>query len=195
MTPAKKTQTKLSFNEAKELVRVFKIFTAKEYLRFRAASDEFKLILPNQPSVFYKNDWKGWCDFTGFNSAIENDVDIQKIQKLALSLDIRTKEEWRLAVATNLINGPLHISKVEGFSNWAQFLAKDKYFTFKDLLTFTRPLGLKTQTDWRQWCKRNKRPDQVPFDLAGHYKEDFLKIEPSIKVSFWRYLFIGEVGE
>lgn len=186
----KKNPTKLTFDQAKKLVRDFKIFTAKEYLRFRAASHEFKILLPCQPSIFYKTQWKGWSDFTGINSGIGNDVDIEKIQQIALSLDIRTKEEWRLAVTSNLINGPLHISKVEGFSNWTQFLAKDKYLAFDDLLGFTRKLGLKTQTDWRKWCRDNERPDNVPFDLYGHYKEYFQSITPKVAKSFWYFLFV-----
>lgn len=195
MVHHKKNQDKLSFEQAKQLVREFKVFTAKEYLRFRASSTDFKKVLPYQPSIYYKNEWKGWCNFTGMDNSPEVDFNIEEIQQIAVSLNIRTKEEWRLAVSTNLINGPLHISKVDGFSNWAQFLAHDKYLNFKDLLSFTRKLGLRTQTDWRQWCRDNDRPDNVPFDLHGHYKTDFQSITPAVTKSFWHYLFVEETSE
>lgn len=106
-------------------------------------------------------------------------------------MGIKTKEEWCLAVKTKQIDAPLFVSKVQGFSNWSQFLNLEKYANFDQLLTFTRAINIRTQTDWRQWCRDNEKPFNIPFDLHSHYIEDFesLSIEP--KISFWRYIFVG----
>lgn len=173
------------------LIRDFGVFTAKEYDRFRNGSSVLKEQLPAQPSVFYKNEWNGWNEFTGIEHKKE-EVNIQEIQKIAIEMGIKTKEEWRMAVTTKQIDAPLFVSKVQGFSNWTQFLNTDKYRDFVELLSFTRSLGIKTQTDWRGWCRDNERPQDVPFDLHTHYKDSFLSLERPNNISFWRYIFVGE---
>ncbi|WP_282109301.1 hypothetical protein [Shewanella algicola] len=172
------------------LIRDYGIFTAKEYDRFRNGSEELKEQLPSQPSVFYKNKWNGWDEFTGVQHQVDN-VDIQEVQRIAIELGIKTKEEWRIAVSTKQIDAPLFVSKVQGFSNWSQFLNIEKYTTFDNLLKFSRSLGIKTQTEWRQWCRDNEKPHTIPFDLPTHYKDDFLSMEDRGTLSFWRYIFVG----
>ncbi|MBB1440996.1 hypothetical protein H5202_20520 [Shewanella sp. SG41-4] len=168
----------------------FGIFTAKEYTRFRKSSVDLKKQLPYQPSVFYKKEWAGWNEFTGIKHKSSN-IDLQQIQKIAIEMGIKTREEWRMAVATNRIDAPLYVSKVQGFSNWSQFLNVERYVGFDELLNFTRSLNLKTQTDWRKWCRDNERPSSIPFDLQTHYKSDYISANPNSKISFWRFIFVG----
>jgi hypothetical protein len=181
---------KLTYNEAMTLIRDYGIFTAKEYDRFRRGNAELQEQLPAQPSVFYKNDWNGWNEFTGVEHK-KIEVNFQKIQKIALEMGIKTKEEWRLAVGTKEIDGPLYVSKVQGFSNWSQFLSTDKYVQFDELLNFTRKIEIRTQTDWRKWCRNNEKPRNIPFDLHTHYKNNFLALGNPNNISFWRYIFVG----
>jgi hypothetical protein len=173
------------------LIRKVGIYTAKEYTRYRSSSLDLKEKLPAQPRVFYKGLWKGWNDFTGIEHKTTS-VDISKIQQIALEMGIKSREEWRLAVCTQKIDAPIYVSKVQGFSNWSQFLALNEYWSFEDLLKYTRKLGIKTQTDWRQWCRDNERHQKVPFDLHYHYKNDFNSLNLK-NISFWRYIFVGEL--
>lgn len=179
---------KLTYQQALELIRDFKITSANDYMRFRNSCPDMKTQLPSQPMVFYKEDWNGWDEFTGVEY-LTSEHDIESLQKLALSLSLKTKEEWQLAINTKQIDAPVHINKIKGFKNWNEFFNKPTYIDFPSLLAFTRSLKLKTQMDWREWCKVNTRPKDVPFNLRKNYFDDYLRECPTKKPSFWRYIF------
>ena len=84
--------------------------------------------------MFYKKEWSGWNEFTGVTHKNNRNIDLQQIQKIAIEMGIKTREEWRMAVATNQIDAPLYVSKVQGFSNWSQFLNVERYVDFDALL-------------------------------------------------------------
>lgn len=180
---------KLTYNQALNLIREYNVTSANDYKRLRTSTPEFKINLPSQPMVFYKDEWIGWDDFTGFHYKIA-EVDIESLQNLALSLNLKTKEEWCLAINTHQIEAPVHINKIKGFKNWNDFFNKPRYLDFSELIKFTRSLKLKTQMDWRDWCKVNSRPQYVPFNLRKNYFNDYLKACPAKKPSFWRFIFI-----
>ncbi|GIU41091.1 hypothetical protein TUM3794_20750 [Shewanella colwelliana] len=182
---------KLTYQEAKSFIREYFISSASEYKRFREISIENKTLLPSNPNIYYGKEWTSWNDFTGFETTPDR-ISFEELQSKVAELDIRTKEEFRLAVKTNEIDAPLNISKIEGFSNWSHLLPSKKYMELDELLTFTRKLNLRTQMDWRQWCKDNERPARVPFDLLREYQQQFKALKLKSKVSFWRYLFVGE---
>lgn len=187
-------QPKLTMASAKKMLLNFCVSSAREYQRFRNSSHELKALLPADPSVYYRKEWKSWNEFLGKSEKSDEEYRIEMLQQQAIALNLATKEEWRLAVLQKKIDGPLNISNLQGFTNWKSFLKQSNYLPFSELLAFTRGLGLKTQTDWRNWNKLYQRPCNVPYDLSGHYKEDYGKLVEELelrKISFWKYIFQG----
>jgi len=183
-------KTKLNYHQARTLIRENFVSSALSYQDFRNSSEDLKSSLPAQPMVFYKDDWNGWEEFTSLKNK-ELDIDIKTLQKLAEQLNLHSKSEWEQAIRDNLIGSPIAISKIKGFSNWHNFLNKTEYLPFEDLLVFTRSLNLKTQMDWREWCKTNERPKGVPFNLRKIYYDDFQSHCFDLDYSFWKFIFIG----
>lgn len=181
---------KLTYEEAKLYIRDYFISSASEYKRFREVTITNKEILPSNPNIYYSKEWTSWNDFTGFEQQPQR-ISFEDLQSKVAALDIRTKEEFRLAVRKREIDAPFNISKIEGFSNWSHLLPSNKFLAFEDLILFTRTLNLRTQMDWRQWCKDNERPANVPFDLLREYKGQFNELPLEKKISFWRYIFVG----
>ncbi|QIR16426.1 hypothetical protein [Shewanella aestuarii] len=182
---------KLSYIEARTLIRENFVSSALEYQEFRNSCEALRSQLPSQPLVFYKEDWKGWDEFTGVKHK-ELDIDIKTLQTLAEHLNLHTRSEWEQAIKENMLGVPISINKIKGFSNWSNFLSKSEYISFKELLVFTRSLSIKTQMDWREWCKKNSRPDRVPFNLRKIYYDDYLAECLNHNVSFWKFIFVGE---
>ncbi|MGI2115612.1 hypothetical protein ACRN9G_18695 [Shewanella frigidimarina] len=181
---------KLCYREAQILIKKHLVTSASEYRDFRTSDEDLKSKLPYQPMVFYKEDWKGWDDFTSFKNK-ELDIDIRMLQKIAEQLNIKTKADYNQAIKDNLIGSPISISKIKGFSNWSNFFHQSEYISFEDLLIFTRSLSLKSQMDWREWCKNNERPKDVPFNLRKIYYDDFTRVCFDHKYSFWKFIFVG----
>jgi hypothetical protein len=149
--------------------------------------------LPSQPHVFYQTNWQSWQAFLLCDKQTTSAEDVQRLRDVANQLGITTEVEWRLAVLRKQVDGPIKINQSEGFNNWSSFLNQGaEYLSFEELLPFTRSLGLRTQLDWRVWCKTNPKPDNIPYDLRGHYHDRFVAKMDEIhrrRPSFWRYIF------
>ena len=47
-----------------------------------------------------------------------------------------------------------------------------QYRSFKEARAFVRSLGLKSGTEWRDYCKSGKKPDDIPANPNKTYAED-----------------------
>ena len=54
----------LPYNEAKKIVYSIGLKTVKEWLAF-CKTDKKPYVIPSNPNVYYKSEWKGWADFLG----------------------------------------------------------------------------------------------------------------------------------
>ena len=73
---------------------------------------------------------------------------------------------------------PSSVYKDKGYQGWGDFLgtgnlapAERNFRPFADAREFARTLGLKTQDDWRTWCKSGERPVDVPASPNEFYKK------------------------
>ncbi len=180
---------KLSYVQAMDIIRKNDISSASDYLVFRNSCSSNKQKLPSQPMVYYSDNWNGWDEFTGVAyKSNDVDIDIKSLQKLVAGLNIKTQSELKNAIKNKQIDAPVSINKIKGFKNWNNIFHQKKYLPFNELLTITRSLGLKTQMDWREWCKKGMRPANIPFNLRKFYYDSYLNECPDKKMSFWSYV-------
>jgi hypothetical protein len=52
--------------------------------------------------------------------------------------------------------------------------ARDReYRSFNESREFVRKLGLKSRTEWEDYCKSGEKPDDIPTIITGTYKKEF----------------------
>lgn len=98
-----------AFEDARRIVIKLKFKNRNDWKKF-VKSKNFPSDLPKDPTISYKKEWKTWGDFLG-TGTIQNQkrkylskLDAQKIvHKIAKKYNIRTYEDWKLAVKKGLI--------------------------------------------------------------------------------------------
>lgn len=188
---------KLSYEDAQKLVRQHLISSVKEYEQFRKSCPNIKKSLPSAPSQFYKDKWVNWSTFLIDDEQITS-TPLCELKKIAETMGIKSPEQWHECVKNNQIDAPVFVNQVEGFKSWKWFFGEEDvvYMPFKTLVVYTRKLKLRTQLDWRNWCKEYEKPESIPYDLRKHYYDDYIKEckEKGLtrRHSFWHYIFIGD---
>ena len=52
-------------------------------------------------------------------------------------------------------------------------MRKKNYRSFSEARKFIHSLGVKTEPEWREWKKKNKRPDDIPGSPEVTYKKQW----------------------
>ena len=97
------------------------------------------------------------------------------------SLGLKSEAEWRDYCKsgkkpTDIPANPNQTYAEDGWVGMGDWLgtgrsplAYVKYRSFKKARAFVHSLGLKSQTEWRAYCKSGKKPDDIPADPHDVY--------------------------
>lgn len=166
----------LSFNEAKEYLAKFNFKKGSEFLKIN-----FPYFISKSPELIYKNDWKGWPDFLGYEPYFRtehNYLNFEDAKKWIYENygQINVKK-YRELSRKNLL--PLFLPKkpeklYENFK-WCEYLfsnrnnkSKEFYMNFEDARDIARTLGLKTNKEWRSW-RLNRSIDYIRIPGSPDY--------------------------
>jgi len=123
-------------------------------------------------------------------------------RKFVRGLKIKSVDEYRKFCKSgnkpdDIPDIPSNIYKNKGWISWPDFLGNKRIVKytesntrpFEECKKFVRSLGVTTGSEWFKWCKKNKRPDDIPYNPDGVYKEwttwrDFLGPLPTRWKSF-----------
>ena len=148
----------------------------KEYCKSGEKPDD----IPTTPERVYKDKgWKGIRDFLGTEIKLK---DFESAREFARSLNLKGQNEWFEYCKSG--NKPDDIQynvqtvyKNKGWTSWGDWLGtgtvapKDRiYRPFPEAREFVRKLNLKSGTEWKEYCKSGKKPDDIPASLPGLYK-------------------------
>ena len=169
------------FEEAREFARSLNFKNGGEWREYCKSGNKPNDI-PNAPAHTYKN--KGWISFGdwldssfwSFNDAREY------VQKLNL---VGTKE-WREFRKSKdrphqIPSNPDYVYKNKGwisFGDWfGTFYIADQFHPpfrpYKEAREFAKSLGLKSDRQWKEYCKSGNKPDDIPANPRKFYKKDF----------------------
>lgn len=98
-------------------------------------------------------------------------------------LKIKNVKEWYEYCKSG--NKPIDIPrnpdrkyKESGWNSWGEFLGtenistkKMKFRNFKLARKFVRKLNLVNEKEWREYCKSGKKPEDIPSNPQGTYKD------------------------
>jgi superfamily II DNA or RNA helicase len=166
-----------SFDKARTFVRSLRL---KSYSEWRAyvRSGKKPTDIPSNPSLVYGNDgWSGWGDWLGTGAVATRFRSYQNFKKaraFARRLGFKSSDEWRAHCKSGKRPDDIPASPNEtyadtGWAGWGDWLGTGtvanslrQYRPFKEARAFARSRGLKTNTEWRDYCKSGKKPNDIP---------------------------------
>lgn len=173
----------LSYNDAKEKIFELSLKSKNAYFRYR--KDNKSNNLPWHPDKIYKNKgWINWNDFLGtqlnFNNKKEF-LSFSEAKEFIHTLKLANCAQWNEYRKSenkpaNIPFSPNIAYKLEGWINWNDWLGTGKIARGKEFLTFENAkkivniLGLKTEKDWKEYCKSGKKPLNIPVHPLLVYK-------------------------
>ena len=195
-----------SFEDAKKFVHTLNLKSMDEYRKFCKSGNKPEDI-PTGANIVYKKEWISFGDWLGTGSISSKEKSRQYIsykdaKTFAQSLKLKSKEEWINYCKSNdkPINIPTNCDQTyrdKGWESWPDFLGNERVVKytesntrpFEECKTFVRSLGISSGSKWFEWCKKNKKPNDIPYNPDEVYKEwtnwrDFLGPLPSRWKSF-----------
>jgi hypothetical protein len=125
---------KLTFEEARKIVKSFNLKSTKEWTEF-CNSKKKPSNIPNRPSAVYKdNGWISWGDWLGTNTIAHFNkeyISFEELKNLVIKNEIKSQIQWNnfykdLTIKTNIPSNPQRTYKNKGWINWADFLGKEE---------------------------------------------------------------------
>jgi len=133
--------------------------------------------IPSDPYIVYKNQgWLSWSNWLGTKNKGPKDYNFSSFEiakKFAHELNLKSECEWR-AYSKNgskpekIPSNPNVIYKTKGWISWPDWLGtKNKgrndwiYLPFIEARKFVHTLKLKSETEWRLYCKSGKKPKDI----------------------------------
>ena len=190
---SKKTNSYLSFSEARELVRGYGLTSVRAWRDYIK-----KNTIPNVPRDalgYYSQKNRGWTSWTDFlNLPVVEYATFLQAREFARSLKLKSTNEWQdfiqgklkstKGIRPNIIPRNPYIyykGKKRGWTNWQDFLGikKKKRDSFKKARQFARKLELSSYSEWHAYTKGNlkdtkgTRPDNIPHNPQSFYKAEW----------------------
>jgi superfamily II DNA or RNA helicase len=175
-----------SFKKARAFVRGLRLKSSDEWRNF-VASNKLPADIPSNPNNTYTDEgWAGLGDWLGTGTVathLRKYRPFKKARAFVRTLGLESEDEWH--EYTNSGKMPVDIpAKPEskyardgwiGFRDWlgTDTIASSlrQYRSFKKARSFVRSLGLKSSTEWRDYCKSGKKPGDIPAKPYRKYVE------------------------
>jgi len=177
----------LPFNEAREFVHQLGLKNETEWNKW-CKSQTRPSNIPAAPRRVYQD--KGWAsmgDWLGTDYIANQNKKYRsynEAHEYVRTLHLQSKNEWTVwskseSRPIDIPTDPYRIYKTSGWINWGEWLGtgniapfNKKYKTFESARAFARTLKLKHSKEWRSWCKTGSKPDDIPANPSGVYKNN-----------------------
>lgn len=175
-----------SFEESRAFARGLGLKSRTEWQAF-GRSGKRPADIPANPNRAYADDWVGFGDWLGTGSVsnrLRRFQPFKEARTFARSLGMKTWQEWTAYCKsgkrpTDIPSNPSKAYADAGWAGFGDWLGTGRSFRrhgemrpFRDARNFARKLGLKSSTEWRDFCKSGKRPADIPSNPNIFYKDD-----------------------
>ena len=163
------------FEDARRFVRGVGIKTSVEYAEW-CESGEKPEDIPRAPKCVYRRFWVSWADYLGSRRALWNRDrvfrEFSEARSFVRSLGLKGCEGWikyrrSQQRPSDIPSCPDRVYAKEwaGYTDWLGMPVDRRVRSPREFLKarrFARSLGLKNQTEWRKYCKSDRKPDDIP---------------------------------
>jgi len=178
-----------SFVTARKFARSLKLKSSQEWHRY-CKRGELPDGVPSSAYRAYKNKgWQGWYDFLGVNKISKytesNTRPFKEAREFVHSLKLKNLDDWKKYEKSGKkpgdipgLNAAQKIYKEwKSLGDWlgTGFVAnRDReYRSYNESRKFARKLGLKSRTEWEEYCQSGKLPKDIPADIFHTYPKEF----------------------
>lgn len=173
----------LPFNKARKIVRDLGFKNETQWYSYCKTTDKPNNI-PAIPRRIYKNEgWISMGDWLGYKIGFDGFLSFEKARDFVRTLKIKNAKEWQNYCVSNtkpnnIPSAPHLIYKNEGWVSIGDWVGTNsiknggiEYLDFKECRDFVRNLGLKSNYEWREYCKSGLKPDNIPANPESYYKK------------------------
>jgi superfamily II DNA or RNA helicase len=170
------------FDEARQFARDLNLKNQNEWKAF-AQSGKKPVDVPANPYEAYKtNGWISWGDWlgTGTVGGKRNYLSFEDARKFARGLKLKGMNDWIAYCRSGKKPANIPGSPQQYYSKWISwfdFLGAGRrhggWLPFKDARKFARGLALRSRTEWLEFCKSGRKPDNIPIAPQEVYKNEW----------------------
>ncbi|MGY5151893.1 MAG: integrase repeat-containing protein [Candidatus Nitrosopumilus sp. bin_6a] len=169
--------------DARKFVHSLGLNGQKEWREYAKSGKKPDDIPADPRQTFFKKGWINYGDWLGTGNLgtkkiSENYLTFkearEEVRKLAKKYNIKKWDDWKDAVKKGRIpkNIPQSPEKVYA-KNRVEKKTIRKFRDFKSARKFVRNLGLDSETEWKEYCKLGKKPEDIPTAPKNSYKKDW----------------------
>jgi superfamily II DNA or RNA helicase len=170
-----------SFRKARAFARYLGLKSGTEWRKY-CKSGKKPADIPANPDVVYgETGWSSWGDWLGTGSRRGGWRPFKDARAFARALGLKSETEWREYCKSgkkpaDIPASPRSLYAESGWSGWGDWLGTGNVFhsllqfrSFTNARAFVRKLGLKSQTEWKNYCKSGKKPTDIPANAYAVY--------------------------
>lgn len=179
-TGKKRDELYLPFEEAKVYVSGISLKTLTDFMNWCKSGDKPDTIPMNADRTYKDSGWLSWADFLGTKPGWKGEYKpFEEARDYVWSLGIRSQDEWQKYSASGQrpFDIPANPKSVYGeeYISMYDWLGTKKgwngYMNYNELVEFIKPLNIKSGSEWNNYWKKNKKPDNIPICPQNTYKE------------------------
>jgi superfamily II DNA or RNA helicase len=171
------------FDNARAFVRALGLKSQeqwKEYCQSGNKPDD----IPATPSSTYKTDgWKGVGDWLGTERQYKSFRNFVDARAYVHTLKLADTDEWKKYCRSDdrpkdIPKAPWLAYKDQGWISMGDWLGTGsiasfhrKYRTYEETMDYAQKLRIKSSTEWRDYWRTHKRPEDIPANPDRAYKE------------------------
>ncbi|MFH2066497.1 MAG: DEAD/DEAH box helicase family protein [Pseudomonadota bacterium] len=175
-----------SFKEAREFARSLNLKSGTEWKEFCNSGKKPSDIPVKVYRTYQNKGWKGWGDFLGTGRKATQDMEFlpfEEAREFARSLNLKNAAQWKEYCKSgkkpdDIPAGPSNTYKDKGWKGWGDFLGTNTiaprlmvFRDFNEARKFIRSLELKSERQWKEYCKSGNKPVDIPFKPYKTYKD------------------------
>ena len=177
--------TWMPFEEARDYVRGLGLKNTQEWVAYSKSGKKPNNIPYNTSNIYKNKGWISWGDWLGSGSISSHKMtwkSFEEAKKYLHTLNLKTHTEWKNycksgKLPNDIPKAPNNSYKFKGWISWGDWLGTNyisyslrEYKSFKSAKKFIHILKLKNVSDWKNYCKSNKIPKDIPLAPDQTYK-------------------------
>jgi len=175
----------LPFEEAINFTRSLGLKSWSDWREFSKSKNKPSNIPANPESAYKNNGWISMNDWLGIKIGFDGTyLPFEEARAFIHTINLKSQRYWSDYSKSdkkpyNIPKAPHKTYKNEGWISYGDWLGtgtiaphKRKYRPFKEARDFVRKLNLKSQLDWSNYYKSDKRPSDIPSAPSQTYKDE-----------------------
>ena len=184
---APQNRSYLSFEEARDFAHKLQLKSKQEWVNWTKSKDKLNEI-PANPARSYKDTgWISWGDWLGTDTIAPQNrsyLSFEEARDFVHKLQLKSSKEWSDWTKSgkkpdDIPADPRTVYIDNGWIDMGDWLGNGvvatfnrDYLSFEDARIFVHQLQFKNGKEWLKWIKSGTKPDNIPADPSGVYKDE-----------------------